>query len=187
MIDEVLIIVNEDDEAIGCGNKMQIHRDGVLHRAFSIFVFDSRGRMLLQQRAANKYHSGGLWSNTCCGHPRHGEDTRAAARRRLIEEMGFDCELEEVDVMVYRAPVSVGLIEHEYDHLLVGQFDGNPFPDPEEAYDWVWVEIDHLLARANACPDAFTVWFRRILAYLGSAGVHAWKVRALTVGAGGPP
>lgn len=118
---EELVLVDEYDRATGTAEKMQVHRDGLLHRAFSIFIFDLKGRLLLQKRALGKYHSQGLWTNTCCGHPRPGEPTLAAARRRLLEEMGIDCPvLMEVEAFVYRTQVSNGLIENEYDHIYVG-------------------------------------------------------------------
>ncbi|HEX7957304.1 MAG TPA: isopentenyl-diphosphate Delta-isomerase, partial [Pyrinomonadaceae bacterium] len=120
MASEQLILVDADDRELGAGEKLEVHRAGALHRAFSVFVFDGRGRLLMQRRAAGKYHSGGLWSNTACGHPRPGEATRAAARRRLREEMGLDCELSAAFEFVYRAELGDSLVEHEYDHVFVG-------------------------------------------------------------------
>src|SRR5918997_6672888 len=126
---EQVILVDEADREVGTGSKLEAHREGALHRAFSVFVFDRRGRLLLQKRAAGKYHSGGLWSNTCCGHPRPGEATAEAARRRLREEMNFDCELRAAFEFLYRAQFTNKLIEHEYDHVFVGEFGGVFVPD----------------------------------------------------------
>lgn len=135
---ERVILVDEHDNEIGTEEKIAAHRKGLLHRAFSILVFDSRGRILLQQRAAMKYHWPLAWANTCCSHPRPGEDVLSAAHRRLQEEMGFDCPLEERFTFTYRAVHENGLIEHEFDHVFFGWFDGTPQPDNEEvaAYEW---------------------------------------------------
>jgi isopentenyl-diphosphate delta-isomerase len=176
-MEDVLILVDRHDHAVGTGNKLQVHQDGALHRAFSIFVFDRRGRLLLQQRAVEKYHSGGLWTNTCCGHPCHGETDDVAAHRRLAEEMGFDCDLQEVAAITYHAQVSNNLIEHEYDHIYVGLFDGDPTPDPGEASNWVWVETPAVLKLIETQPDTFTAWFRKILHEAGDGCLELWKVQ----------
>jgi isopentenyl-diphosphate Delta-isomerase len=157
---EMLILVDEQDRQIGTGEKMEVHRKGLLHRCFSIFVFDERGRVLMQKRAAGKYHSGGLWTNTCCSHPRAGEELIDAAHRRLREEMGFDCELEERLTFVYRAELDNELTEHEYDHLLVGSWDGPVAPEPEEADGYEWIEVDELRDEISRRPERFTVWSR---------------------------
>lgn len=159
-MEEIVVLVNEEDEAIGVEEKMRAHLDGALHRAFSIFVFNSEGHLLLQKRSGTKYHSRGLWSNTCCGHPRPGESIEAASRRRLREEMGFDCEVEEVFKFIYRAELEGGLFEHEYDHVLVGRFDGEPAPDGAEADDWKWVDMETLGADVRARPAEYTYWFK---------------------------
>lgn len=156
---ENVILVDHRDTPLGIREKQDAHVEGVLHRAFSVFVLDSEGRMLLQQRALSKYHSGGLWSNTCCSHPRPGESTAAAAQRRLFEEMGFHCPLETAFSFVYRADVGGGLIEHEYDHVFIGRFDGDPAPDPAEVADWRWVEREDLLGEVQERQDRFTYWF----------------------------
>lgn len=160
-MEDVLILVDQHDNVVGASNKLQMHRDGVLHRAFSISVFDSRGRLLQQQRAAGKYHSGGLWSNTCCGHPRHGENNNVA-HRRLGEEMGFDCTLQEVATITYHAQVSNNLIEYEYDHIYVALFDSDPAPEPGEVSNWAWVETRALMELIETQLDAFTAWFKKI-------------------------
>lgn len=173
---EMLIRVDEYDNEVGCGEKLQIHKQGLLHRAFSIFIFDVRGRLLLQRRAMEKYHSGGLWTNTCCGHPRPGELTEQAAHRRLGEEMGFDCPLKEVASLIYRQPVpsAEDLIEHEFDHIFIGIFDKNPSPDPSEASAWEWAEIAQLLLKLKAEPKLFTVWFKKIVNELDAQSKHNW-------------
>jgi len=160
MAAEQLILVDADDREVGVGEKMQTHREGALHRAFSVFVFDRAGRLLLQRRAAAKYHSGGLWSNTACGHPRPGEATLTAARRRLREEMGFDCWLREAFAFVYRAEFPDGLVEHEYDHVFVGRFDGAPAPDPDEVEDWRWVTQDELRRALRDEPGHYSQWLK---------------------------
>ncbi|MBT2375338.1 isopentenyl-diphosphate Delta-isomerase [Pseudomonas fluorescens] len=173
---ETLVLVDEGGNEIGRGEKLKVHQDGLLHRAFSIFIFDLGGRLLLQQRAFGKYHSGGLWTNTCCGHPRPGESTSAAAHRRLHEEMGFDCELDEVTTLVYREPVPSddNLVEHEFDHVFVGVFNSSPSPDASEASDWKWAEIEPLLLEMETEPGKFTVWFRKIVNELDTQAGNNW-------------
>ena len=139
--------------------KMAAHQEGALHRAFSVFVFNSDGELLLQRRALHKYHSGGLWTNTCCSHPRPGEDLDAAVHRRLVEEMGFDCEANHAFSFLYHQEVGE-LIEHELDHVFVGRFDGIPQINPEEVAAFKWVKMEDLLADMKAHPDQYTVWFR---------------------------
>ncbi len=157
---ETLILVDEHDQQIGTAEKMDAHRRGVLHRAFSIFVFNSRGELMLQNRAKTKYHSGGLWTNTCCGHPRDGEALEAAAHRRLGEEMGFDCDVREVTTFIYQVALDHGLTEHEYLHVFVGIFDGEPHINPEEADGWKWITPASLVADVALCPEAYTHWFK---------------------------
>jgi isopentenyl-diphosphate delta-isomerase len=162
--------VDENDRQIGTGEKLEVHRRGQLHRCFSIFVFNSGGEVLLQRRSASKYHSGGLWSNACCGHPRHGEGTTEAAHRRLQEEMGFDCALEEALAFIYRqVGLERGLIEHEYDHTFTGRHDGSVSPDPEEADAYRWVAPAELLRDMEQTPERYTVWSRIAFAKLTSA------------------
>src|SRR6186713_1579239 len=123
MENDKVILVSEHDDMVGIMDKMEAHKQGLLHRAFSVFIFNSKGEMLLQQRAFNKYHSGGLWTNACCGHPSPGEQTVAAARRRLMEEMGFTTGLEELFDFTYQHAFENGLTEHEYDHVFAGTWD----------------------------------------------------------------
>lgn len=157
---EEVILVNENDEAIGVEEKLKTHLLGALHRAFSIFIFNSAGQLLLQKRTGTKYHSKGLWSNSCCGHPRPGESTAEAARRRLYEEMGFSCEVREVFKFIYYAKLDGGLFEHECDHVLVGRFDGEPEPSRDEVDEWKWVDLTTLRLDMQRSPDHFTYWFR---------------------------
>jgi isopentenyl-diphosphate delta-isomerase len=163
MASEQLILVDAHDRELGVKEKMEAHVEGALHRAFSVFVFDSEKRLLLQKRARTKYHSGGLWSNTACGHPRPGETTLAAARRRLHEEMGFDCELREAFEFLYRAELDGALIEHEYDHVLVGTHEGDPAPDPSEVEDWRWVTMDELRRRLSDEPRSYSYWLKVVV------------------------
>lgn len=160
---EHVILVDSQDREIGESEKLRAHEAAALHRAVSVFVFDSAGRLLLQRRAAGKYHSAGLWTNTCCGHPRPGETAADAAARRLREEMGVVCELRPAFTFTYRAELEGGLTEHEVDHVFLGTFDGEPAPDPEEAQDWRWAEPVEIAREVAARPEEFTVWFRLVL------------------------
>lgn len=161
---EQVILVDEDDRQVGVAEKLSAHREALLHRAFSIFVFDAEKRLLLQRRARGKYHSGGLWSNTCCGHPRPGETVRAAAQRRLREEMNFVCELREAFHFIYRAELGNGLVEHEYDHVLVGEFDGSPAPSLAEVEDWRRIGMDELRCDLRERPHRYSSWLKLALA-----------------------
>lgn len=155
-----VILVDENDQAVGTAEKLEAHKNGVLHRAFSVFIFDDQGRLLLQKRAKSKYHSGGLWSNTCCSHPAPEEDTGVAAVRRLEQEMGLRCELSEIFSFTYKARLDHDLTEHEYDHVLVGISNEDPKPDPEEVEDWKWIGLHPLLDEIQRYPHQFTHWFR---------------------------
>ena len=159
-MEEQVILVDNCDRPIGVMEKMQAHREGVLHRAFSIFVTNAQGELLLQKRARSKYHSGGLWTNTCCSHPRPEETTMAAAGRRLQEEMGFSCDLREIFSFIYRAELDNELIEHEFDRVLIGEFNGEPRPNPQEAEDFCWISIDALSNDIVAHPDLYTSWLK---------------------------
>jgi isopentenyl-diphosphate delta-isomerase len=157
---EEIILVNEKDQVIGVGEKIQTHLIGALHRAFSTYIFNSAGQLLLQKRSSTKYHSQGLWSNTCCGHPRPGEAIEEAARRRLGEEMGFDCEVREVFEFVYHAKLDNGFYEHEYDHVLVGTCDDIPTPNQDEVADWKWTDLTAIMIDMGKHPENYTYWFR---------------------------
>ena len=157
---EEIILVDKNDREIGTGEKMKVHQDGKLHRAFSIFIFNSKNEMLLQKRSKAKYHCGGLWTNTCCSHPRKGELLEEATHRILREEMGFDCELKEVGDFIYKAKFNNGLTEHEYDHVFTGKFDGAPNLNPEEADDYKWIDLEKLKNEIKKNSNDFTVWFK---------------------------
>ena len=168
---ELVVLVDEGGRDVGVMEKLRAHREGRLHRAFSIFVFNRRGEVLLQRRALGKYHSGGLWSNACCSHPRPGESVLEAAHRRLVEEMGFDCELKEAFTFIYRADVGNGLVEYEYDHVLIGVCEADPKPDPSEVMEWKWAKVEDVLKDIREHPEKYTYWFK--LAF--EKAVEAWK------------
>jgi isopentenyl-diphosphate delta-isomerase len=161
---DLVVLVDERDVPIGAAPKLDVHRDGLLHRAVSVMLFDDSGRALLQQRALTKYHSPGLWSNTCCGHPTPGESPVDAARRRLREEMGIDgCALARVGAFMYRADVSGGLVEHELDHVFVGRWSGQPMPNVDEVGDWRWQSPASLRRELAEHSAEYTVWLSRVL------------------------
>lgn len=157
-----IILVNIDDEPIGFGEKMDVHRRALMHRAFSVLAFNAKGETLLQRRALEKYHSPGLWTNTCCSHPFPGEETLQAALRRTQEEMGFTCSLTYLGKFHYVAPFDNGLTENEVDHVFTGIFNGEPNPDPAEVCETKWIGIQELTDWMAAKPEDFTVWFRII-------------------------
>ena len=161
-MEERVVLVDESDAEVGTLEKQRAHTEGRLHRALSVFVLNSRGEMLLQRRAAAKYHSGGLWTNACCSHPRPGEPVDAAARRRLREEMGIDCPLQPAFAFTYRAEVGGGLVEHEYDHVFLARYDGDPAPTPDEVDGWRWAPVQQLADEVAATPERFTPWFRLV-------------------------
>jgi len=161
---ERVVLVDSQDRPLGSADKLEAHREGWLHRAFSIFIYDTAGRLLLQKRHPDKYHSGGLWSNTCCSHPRPGEKIDDAARRRIGEEMGFSCPLTHAYRFSYVAGVGSDLVEREIDHVFVGQVDRpDVHPHADEVVDWCWVDPGDLQADVAARPEAYTVWFRLLL------------------------
>ena len=161
-MEEQVILVNEKDEPIGLMGKMEAHEKGLLHRAFSVFVFNSKQEVLLQQRAACKYHSPNLWTNTCCSHPRAGETNQQAGERRLQEEMGLQVPLHEVFSFIYKAPFDNGLTEHEYDHVLIGYSDAQPQINPEEVASWKWLSLEAIKEDILQAPERYTAWFKII-------------------------
>ena len=157
---EQVVLVNEFDEAIGTMEKLEAHRQGVLHRAFSIFVFKDHNELLLQQRAPHKYHSGGLWTNTCCSHPRPDESVEQAAHRRLKEEMGFDCQMQKAFHFIYKVDLDNNLVEHELDHVLIGQYNQKPELNPDEATDAQFMALKTVQQHIAQRPEDFTYWFK---------------------------
>lgn len=157
---ENVILVNERDEPIGEMEKMEAHEKGLLHRAFSVFVFNEKNELLLQKRASSKYHSGGLWSNSCCSHPRKGESIVDAGVRRLAEEMGFTVPLEAVFSFIYKAELDNSLTEHELDHVLIGRYNETPKINLEEVEDWKYVNLNTLTTDMKSDPDSYTEWFK---------------------------
>ncbi|HSM62797.1 MAG TPA: isopentenyl-diphosphate Delta-isomerase [Gillisia sp.] len=162
MTEEKVILVNQKDEPIGLMPKMEAHEKGLLHRAFSVFIFNEKNELMLQQRALSKYHSPGLWTNTCCSHQREGESNIEAGRRRLQEEMGFTAELEDTISFIYKAPFDNGLTEHEFDHILVGNYNEEPLLNPEEAEAWKWMGLDEVAKDMEDNPSIYTEWFKII-------------------------
>ena len=162
MKEERVILVNEQDEPLGTMEKIEAHEKALLHRAFSVFVFNEKGETMIQQRALHKYHSPGLWTNTCCSHQREGESNIEAGKRRLMEEMGFTTDLEEVFSFIYKAPFDNGLTEHEFDHVMVGRYNGKPAINPDEVADWQWVSLESIKTDMEASPEKYTAWFRII-------------------------
>ena len=159
---EQVILVDEQDNPIGLMEKIEAHEKALLHRAFSVFVFNKKGELMLQQRAAHKYHSPLLWTNTCCSHQRDGETSIEAGKRRLEEEMGFTCDLEEVFWFIYKAPFDNGLTEHELDHVMVGNFEGIPQINTDEVAAYKWMSLQEVKKDIEKQPEMYTAWFKII-------------------------
>lgn len=157
---EYILTVDEKDNIIGKEEKIKAHKEGILHRAFSIFVFNSKDELLLQRRAKSKYHSGGLWSNTCCSHQRSGELIEKAVHKRLKEEMGFDCDLKQIFSFTYKVKFDNDLFEHEFDRVFIGNFDGEPEPNPKEVDEWKWIDLKKLKRDIQKNPDNYTYWLK---------------------------
>ncbi len=155
-----LILVDENDVPVGTAEKMEAHQKALLHRAFSVFIFNSKGEMLLQQRALKKYHSGGLWTNACCSHPYENQDTLFAAQKRLQEEMGFTTPLTKAFEFIYKAPFDNGLTEYEYDHAFVANYDGAINPNADEVMDFCFMNMDELKKSLHSHPHKYTEWFK---------------------------
>jgi isopentenyl-diphosphate delta-isomerase len=162
MKEEQVILVDENDKQIGVMPKMEAHQKAVLHRAFSVFIFNDKNELMLQQRALQKYHSPGLWTNTCCSHQREGETNIEAGKRRLKEEMGFVTELLETTSFIYKVPFDNGLTEHEYDHVMVGYYNEVPNINKDEVADWKWMSLDEVKKDLVMHPEHYTVWFKII-------------------------
>ena len=162
MVNEVVILVDDNDNQLGLMEKIEAHEKALLHRAFSVFILNDNKQLLLQKRALNKYHSPGLWTNTCCSHPRDGESVIDAGIRRLDEEMGFKTQLNNLFSFVYKARLDNGLTEHEYDHVLLGKYNKDPLINELEVCDWKWVDLDALSNDLVINPKSYTVWFKII-------------------------
>ncbi|HLW33574.1 MAG TPA: isopentenyl-diphosphate Delta-isomerase [Aequorivita sp.] len=162
MKEEQVVLVNEKDEKVGLMPKQEAHEKGVLHRAFSVFIFNDQNELMLQQRAFHKYHTPGLWANTCCSHQRDGESSIEAGKRRLYEEMGFSADLKETTTFIYKAAFDNGLTEHELDHILVGKYSDEPNINPEEVAAWKWMELEEVKNDIQNNPDLYTPWFKII-------------------------
>lgn len=158
-MEEQVILVDACDRQIGLMPKMEAHEKGVLHRAFSVFILNDKGELMLQKRALHKYHSPGLWTNTCCSHQRDGETNINAGKRRLYEEMGFVSELQEITSFIYKAPFDNGLTEHELDHVMIGKHNGPPKINREEVADWKWMPVSEIHKDIIAHPERYTAWF----------------------------
>jgi isopentenyl-diphosphate delta-isomerase len=163
VVPDLVTLVDRDDNVVGAEEKIRAHREGKLHRAFSVFVFDEGRRLLIQRRATGKYHSGGLWSNTCCGHPRPGESADGAAGRRLTEEMGFVCDLRPAFRTIYEMSVADSMIEHELNQVFIGWFNGSPSPDTREVEACRWMDLAQLRDSIDASPERYTPWLRLLL------------------------
>ncbi|HMK03615.1 MAG TPA: isopentenyl-diphosphate Delta-isomerase [Ferruginibacter sp.] len=165
-----VILVDENDEQVGTMEKMEVHQKALLHRAFSIFILNDKGEMLLHKRADRKYHSGGLWTNACCSHPQPGEETLAAARNRLQEEMGISTPLKKVFDFIYKAPFDNGLTEYEFDHVFIGTYEGDIIPNTEEVSDYCYKSIEEVKSSIQSHPRKYTEWFKiafpKVEAYL---------------------
>ncbi|MFK8265908.1 isopentenyl-diphosphate Delta-isomerase [Capnocytophaga cynodegmi] len=162
MEEEKVILVDEQNNPIGLMPKLEAHEKALLHRAFSVFIMNQKGEVMLQQRALHKYHSPGLWTNTCCSHQRENETNVEAGKRRLQEEMGFITELTDVISFIYKAPFDNGLTEHEYDHVLLGYYEENPNINPEEVADWKWELPENIKKDIEQNPQKYTEWFKII-------------------------
>ena len=157
-----VILVDEKDNPLGIMEKIEAHEKAKLHRAFSVFIYNSKNELMLQQRALTKYHTPGLWTNTCCSHQKLEESNIEAGKRRLQEEMGFSTELKETISFIYKAPFENGLTEHEFDYILVGEYQNDPQPNPDEVHDWKWMSLDNIENDINKNPNLYTEWFKII-------------------------
>jgi isopentenyl-diphosphate delta-isomerase len=159
-MEPILILVDEQNNITGYEKKLKVHQDGLLHRAFSIFVVNKKGELMLQKRAIEKYHSGGLWANTCCSHPLKGQNTETTIHERLVEEMGFDCDLQSLFKFTYRAELDNELVEYELDQVYIGHYEIDPVPNPAEVCDWKWIDIEFLKDDLTNSPDEYVYWLK---------------------------
>jgi len=163
MQEEQLILVDENDLPCGTEGKLKTHKKGLLHRAFSIIIYNKDHKILLQKRAAVKYHSAALWANSCCGHPRVDENDIEAAKRRLHEELGFFCDLSKITEVTYNLPLDNGLYEHEYTHIFAGRYDGDVNPNPDEVSEIKWISLESILEDFKIHPESYARWFQLYL------------------------
>jgi len=161
-MEEYVVLVDDNDNKIGLMPKLMAHEKALLHRAFSVFIFNDKNELMLQRRALSKYHSPGLWTNTCCSHQRDHESNIEAGKRRLKEEMGFVTDLKEVTSFIYKAPFDNGLTEHEYDHVMVGKYNDMPTINPDEVDSWKWMDLEEVKVDINLNPSEYTEWFKII-------------------------
>jgi len=161
-MEENVILVDKNDTQIGLMSKLDAHKKGVLHRAFSVFVLNNNNEIMLQKRAYNKYHSGGLWTNTCCSHQREGENSIEAGKRRLLEEMGFETQLKIITSFIYKVEFENGLTEHELDYLLIGKYLKSPVINKQEVADWKWMKVELIADDIKLNPNNYTSWFKII-------------------------
>ena len=171
---ENVVLVDRNDNPMGLMPKLEAHEKGVLHRAFSVFILNQKGQLMLQRRALDKYHSPGLWTNTCCSHPRESESNIEAGLRRLKEEMGFTTPLKPMFSFIYKSKFDNGLIEYEFDHVLLGYYDKQPFINTIEVSDWKWMSLDKIILEIKNKPEDFTVWFKIIFERFFN---HIYKVK----------
>jgi isopentenyl-diphosphate delta-isomerase len=161
--DNKIVLVDESDKETGTELKSSVHKSGLLHRAFSILIFNNKNNLLIQKRASKKYHSGGMWTNSCCSHQKEGESLIESAHKRLFEELGFNTELNEIFTLRYNTHFSNGLTENELDHVYIGYYDGRVIPNKNEIKDYKWTPVDILLDNINNNPNNYTYWFKLIL------------------------
>ena len=171
---EKVVLVDRNDNPIGLMSKLEAHEKGVLHRAFSVFILNKKGQLMLQRRALDKYHSPGLWTNTCCSHPRESEGNIEAGVRRLKEEMGFTTPLMPMFSFIYKSKFDNGLTEHEFDHVLLGYYDKQPFINTIEVSEWKWMSLDKIILEIKNKPEDFTVWFKIIFERFYN---HLYKIK----------
>ena len=171
---ENVVLVDRNDNPMGLMPKLEAHEKGVLHRAFSVFILNQKSQLMLQRRALDKYHSPGLWTNTCCSHPRESESNIEAGVRRLKEEMGFTTQLKPMFSFIYKSKFDNGLTEHEFDHVLLGYYDKQPFINTIEVSEWKWMSLDKLILEIKNNPEDFTVWFKIIFEKFYN---HIYKTR----------
>ncbi|OAT31601.1 isopentenyl-diphosphate Delta-isomerase [Proteus myxofaciens] len=175
-MEDAVILVDNNDNELGTMPKLEAHIIGALHRAFSLFIFNSQKQLLIQQRAISKYHSGHLWANTCCSHPRPNEPLSKAIHRRLYEELGMSCDMQPIGTILYNEKVTDDLTEHEFDHLFLGFTDDDPQCNPDEVMNYQWISLTELYKDIKINPNKYTAWFRYILNYFEKEQFEKWSI-----------